>query len=248
MPQSQSAAGRLLVLIPAYNEEAELPGVIRAARAAAPDADILVMDDCSRDATSAVARACGATVVRHPVNLGYGAALLTGYAWAVRKGYERLVQLDGDGQHDPAAIPVLLSRLAEGYDLVVGSRFGAGVRRYRAPRLRALGMRLFSKVASLSLGIRISDPTSGYQGLSGRLLRFHATGNHFPQDYPDADMLILVGKAGYRICEVPVTMFEKPGGASMHSGLKPLYYVVKMSLSILLVLSAPSRAARKESR
>jgi glycosyltransferase involved in cell wall biosynthesis len=246
MPQSQSAAGRLLVLIPAYNEEADLPGVIRAVREAAPEAGILVVDDCSRDATSAVARSIGAQVVRHAVNLGYGAALWTGYAWAVRSGYDRLVQLDGDGQHDPAAIPAVLARLEEGYDLVLGSRFGAGVRRYRAPWMRAIGMRLFAKIASAALGMRISDPTSGYQGLSGRLMRFHVAGNHFPQDYPDADMLILVGKAGFRVCEVPVTMFEKPSGASMHSGLKPLYYVVKMSLSILLVLSRAHGVPRKE--
>jgi hypothetical protein len=96
--------------------------------------------------------------------------------------------------------------------------------------------------------MRITDPTSGYQALSGRLVRFHVAGNHFPQDYPDADMLILAGRAGFRICETPVTMFEKRGGSTMHGGLRPLYYVTKMSLSILLVLTGARSAPRKEGR
>lgn len=230
------------MLIPAYNEEANIGRVIEGVRAAASGCDVLVIDDCSRDRTSASARAAGARVVRHPVNLGYGSALLTGYRYADTHGYGRVVQMDGDGQHDAASIPDLMAGLDGGYDLALGSRFGAGVRTYRPQRLRAIGMWLFGWIASRALGRRITDPTSGYQALSGRLVRFHSRGNHFPPDYPDADILILVGRAGYRVTEVPVTMYEKPGGASIHSGLKPVYYVVKMTLSILLVLTdAPKR-------
>ncbi len=136
------------------------------------------------------------------------------------------------------AFPIYWPVSTNGSDLVLGSRFGAGVRRYRPQRLRAVGMRLFGWIASRALGRKITDPTSGFQALSGRLVHFHATGNHFPPDYPDADILILVGRAGFRVTEVPVTMYEKPGGASIHSGLKPVYYVVKMTLSILLVLTS----------
>jgi glycosyltransferase involved in cell wall biosynthesis len=246
MVSTDPAAGRLLVLIPAYNEEENLARVIAGVRMAVPHADVLVVDDCSRDETGRVAREAGATVVRHPINLGYGAGLLTGYRYADRKGYARVAQIDGDGQHDPAWIVQLLGRLDEGNDLVLGSRFGSGVRRYKPPILRRIGMRFFAGVASSALGQTITDPTSGYQALSGRLVRFHARGNHFPQDYPDADILILVGRAGFRVAEVPVTMYEKPGGASMHSGLRPLYYVVKMILSILLVVtSGPGRPGRE---
>jgi glycosyltransferase involved in cell wall biosynthesis len=234
---------KLLIVIPSYNEEQNLPSLIPAIRRVAPEADILVVDDCSRDATSEVARSLGAIVARHPVNLGYGAGLLTGYKFADRAGYEMLVQMDGDGQHDPASIPPLVAALEEGFDLVLGSRFGRGVRRYRAQRLRAVGMWFFGRIASGALGFPISDPTSGYQALSRRLVRFHARGTHFPQDYPDADILIFVGRQGFRIREIPVTMYEKPGGASIHSGLKPIYYVFKMTLSILLVLSGPRRGA-----
>lgn len=246
MVSSDSIAGRLLVLIPAYNEERDLPRVIAGVRETVPSADVLVVDDCSRDETSRVARESGAAVVRHPINLGYGAGLLTGYRYADRMDYGRVVQIDGDGQHDPAWIVHLLRKLDDGNDLVLGSRFGAGVRQYRPPLLRRLGMRFFACVASWALRQPISDPTSGYQALSGRLVRFHARGKHFPQDYPDADILILVGRAGFRIAEVPVTMYEKPGGASMHSGLRPLYYVVKMVLSILFVLSVNRDRSREE--
>ena len=238
--------GRLLVLIPAYNEEASLAAVIAGVREIVAEAEILVVDDCSRDRTAEVGRQMRARVVRHPINLGYGAALLTGYQFAARAGFDCVVQLDGDGQHDPAGIRKLLDRLAEGFDLVVGTRFGEGVRAYKPSIFRAIGMGLFGRIVTLALRQRISDPTSGFQALSARLVRFHAAGRHFPRDYPDADILVFVGLAGFRISEVPVTMFEKPGGATIHSGLRPLYYVIKMFLSILLVLSTGRRDRTKE--
>ncbi len=234
---------RTLVLVPSYNEEENLPRVLAGIRAHAPaGTDVLVVDDCSGDRTSEVARGGGAIVARHPVNLGYGAALLTGYRFADRRGYDRLVQLDGDGQHDPAGIPVLLAGLEQGADLVLGSRFAPGARPYQAGIVRGIGMRLFRAIATAALHQTVTDPTSGFQALSQRLVRFHAGGEHFPSDYPDADVLILVARAGFRIREVPVTMYEKPGGASMHSGLAPLYYVAKMLLSIVLVLSTARSA------
>jgi glycosyltransferase involved in cell wall biosynthesis len=241
------SAGRLLVLIPAYNEEEMLGEVIAGVRRTVPESKIVVIDDCSGDRTSEVAHQHGARVIRHPINLGYGAALLTGYRYADRTGARAVVQIDGDGQHDSEGIPDLLARLDEGYDLVLGSRFREAGRKYKAPALRAIGMRLFGRIASIALGQWISDPTSGFQALSRRLVRFHARGDHFPPDYPDADILILIGRSGFRICEVVVKMFEKPGGASIHSGLRPLYYVVKMLLSIVLVLSGAKGSVGKES-
>lgn len=241
MAPTEPASQRLLVLIPAYNEEASLPRVIAGIRRVAPGAAILVVDDCSRDGTSEAARGAGAWVVRHPVNLGYGAALLTGYRFADRAGFHRLIQMDGDGQHDAGGIPRLLEGLDRGADLVLGSRFRSGARRYQAPWARRIGMALFGAIASAALGKRITDATSGFQGLSRRLIRHYAGGIRFPQDYPDADVLILVGRSGFAIEEVAVDMHEKPGGSSIHSGLRPLYYVVKMILSILLIWTLPRR-------
>ncbi len=243
MAPTEPGAERLLVLIPAYNEEANLPRVIAGIRRIVSEAPILVVDDCSSDGTAGAALLSGARVVRHPVNLGYGAALLTGYRYARREGFDRLVQMDGDGQHDPSGIRPLLEGLDRGADLVLGSRFRSGARKYRAPWTRKIGMVLFSTIASAILRKQITDATSGFQALSGRMIRYYASGIRFPQDYPDADLLILVGRSGFRIEEVAVDMHEKPGGSSIHSGLRPLYYVVKMLLSILLVLSQPGGEA-----
>lgn len=248
MAPKRDSAGRLLVLIPAYNEEANLAAVIAGVREAVPNAAVLVIDDCSRDRTAGVAVRSGARLVRHPINLGYGASLMTGYRYAVRHDAWCVVQLDGDGQHDPSGIPALLETIEAGYDLALGSRFDESTPRYKAQFPRAIGMWIFGRIASLVLGQKISDPTSGFQALSSDLVRFHAQGNHFPRDYPDADILILVGRAGFKLREVPVTMFEKPGGATIHSGLRPLYYVVKMMLSILLAVSGRHTAPGREVR
>ena len=166
--------------------------------------------------------------------LGYGAALQTGYRYALRHAYDAVLQLDADGQHDPASIPPLLRGL-EHADVVVGSRFlepGS----YTPPLARRLGMWLFGTVASAMAGQRITDPTSGFQAISRAALRFYAH-ERYPVDYPDADVLAMVARSGLRLAEVPVRMLASPDGKSMHAGvLKPLYYVFRMSLALGLVL------------
>lgn len=246
-PQPRSEDGPVVVVIPAYNEAATLPGLLPRVCAALPGAEILVVDDGSRDATAAVARAAGARVARHPVNLGYGAAIQTGYLYALRRGASAVVQMDADGQHEPRSARALLDELAAGADLVLGSRFLSGARSYRAPFARRVGMRLFGALSGGILGQRITDPTSGFQALSPALACFYAEGSFFPPDYPDADVLIRVGRAGFRIREVPVDMYEKDG-ASIHSGARPLYYVVKMLVTILLLLTVRARMTPQSPR
>jgi glycosyltransferase involved in cell wall biosynthesis len=222
-----------LVLIPAYNEAPRIGEVLEAARRHAPDFDRLVVDDASRDDTAAVARRAGACVVRHPFNMGYGAALQTGYRWALRHGYPVVVQLDADGQHDPAAVPELASPVLSGeLDLVLGSRFHAGSR-YRMQPLRRLGSRWFSALVRWITGVEVSDPTSGLQALSPAVLRLY-TSDAFPADYPDADMTVLLHRNGFRFGERPVHMLERPDVPSMHGGLGAIYYVYKMTLAIFM--------------
>lgn len=231
---------RLLILIPAYNEEMTLPRVVAGIRAAVPSADLLVVNDGSRDGTAAVARELGATVVSHPWNMGYGVALQTGYKYASRTGYPFLVQIDGDGQHDPHSIPALLEPVLSGQaDFVIGSRFfpGSG---YRPSGARRLGMLLFRCLVSTLIGQRLSDTTSGFQACNARVIAF-LTRDSFPCDYPDADLLLLLHRAGFRLAERPVKMFPSDTGKSMHSGLKPLYYVFKMFLSIGVTLIRSDR-------
>ena len=229
------SAGRLLVLIPAFNEAKAIGRTIEAVRGEVPGADLLVVNDGSRDNTAEVAAAAGATVISHAFNMGYGVTIQTGYKYAWENGYDFLVQLDGDGQHDPRFIGALLAPvLADQADFALGSRF-LDQNSYRPSFSRRLGILFFRKLVSVLIGREITDPTSGYQAFSREVIRFFST-DIFPCDYPDADMLITLNLAGFRIREVPVRMFANAAGTSMHSGFKPLYYMFKMCLSILVTL------------
>jgi glycosyltransferase involved in cell wall biosynthesis len=226
---------KTVVLIPAYNEERQIAAVIASVRRSAPDCDILVVNDGSRDTTAEVASAAGATVVSHPFNMGYGVAIQSGYKYAFAKGYDFLAQIDGDGQHDPAFIPTLLAPVVSGEtDFALGSRF-LQQESYRPSFSRRLGILFFRRLVSVLIGREITDPTSGYQAMNREVIRFF-TGDVFPCDYPDADMLVTLNMAGFRLRELPVRMYANQEGKSMHSGLKPLYYVFKMCLSILVTL------------
>jgi len=230
---------RLLVVMPAFNEARRIR-VVAEAVGREIAADVLVVDDGSEDDTADEARRGGAIVASHPVNLGYGAALQTGYRYALRNGYEAVIQLDADGQHDPRSIATLLTALQHA-DVVVGSRFLDGSS-YRPPLVRRIGMWLFGRVASALAGRRITDATSGFQAVSRAALSFYVH-ERYPVDYPDADVLAMVARSGLRLAEVPVRMLPSPAGKGMHSGiLRQLYYVFRMSLALFLV------PLRRESR
>jgi glycosyltransferase involved in cell wall biosynthesis len=238
----KESRGRVSLLIPAYNEEARIASVIRAVKERYPSLEVIVVDDGSHDGTSEKATQAGVRVISHPYNLGYGVALLTGYKYALREGREALVQMDADGQHDPAFIRALLNPIDKGEaDVAIGSRFlgvdgfdAEGIP-YRASRARRFGMWLFGTIASLLIGQEVTDPTSGYRAMNRKVLTW-ASSDRFPWDYPDADVIIMFHRAGFRIQEVPVQMYKNLDKKSMHSGWKPLYYVFKMFLSIFVTL------------
>jgi glycosyltransferase involved in cell wall biosynthesis len=233
-----------LVLVPAFNEAARITRVLAGVQAAVPDATVLVVDDGSTDDTALAARMAGARVVRLPFNLGAGVAAQTGYKLAVREGFDCVVQLDADGQHEPADIPALLDVIVgRQADVAIGSRFLGGVA-YRPSLLRRVGMGLFRWLAWLLTGIRFSDVTSGFRAFSGDVVRYVAT-EWYPTDYADADVLITLRRAGFRLREVPVRMYPRPGGRSMHAGLRPVYYVFKMLLSVALAPLRREPAERK---
>ena len=233
---------KAFLLIPAYNEENRIVSVIRGVKERCPSLEVVVIDDGSKDETRRQAIEAGARVISHPYNLGYGVALQTGYKYALKESYEALVQMDGDGQHDPSYIPSLLNLIQRGdTDLVIGSRFletqalGRDRLPYRPSLLRRCGMWLFGTIASFIIRQKVTDPTSGYQAMNRRVLEW-ASSDKFPWDYPDADVIIMLHRAGFKIQEVPVRMYESVDKKSMHSGGKPLYYVFKMFLSILVTL------------
>ncbi|MBI5837804.1 MAG: glycosyltransferase family 2 protein [Candidatus Eisenbacteria bacterium] len=235
---------RVLVTVPAFNEAENLPRVIPEIRAAAPGAAILVVDDCSRDETRAVARGLGVTVVSHPVNLGAGGAIGTGFRYAVEKGYDLAVNVDGDGQHDPRHLAAVVSPVAGGQaDVSIGSRYVEKTA-YRAPLLRRTGMLLFSWVTTRLAGVAIHDTTSGYRAYSREVMR-HCMAD-LPHDFPDAPFLIHLARSGFRLVEVPVEMRAREFGQSFYTFTKSLYYPYKNLLaSAIVALRVKSRGRRR---
>jgi hypothetical protein len=228
-----------LLIIPAFNEQRSIGAVIDRVRETRLDLDVLVINDGSRDETASLAAKHGAEVVSHPFNLGYGAALQTGYKFAVRHGYRHVVQMDADGQHDPQYIPRLLDPVRNGEaDVVIGSRFieASG---YEMGGARTVGRVFFQRVLVWCGGPRIADPTSGLQALSRPVVRFCCS-DFYPFDFPDIDVLLLLHRQGFRIREIPVTMAPSPPQRKpMHAGLRAVYYPYKMLLSTFRSLFTP---------
>ena len=226
------------VVIPAYNEAASIGSVVAGIRERIPDARIIVVNDCSRDETADLARRAGEVVVDLPFNLGYGAALQTGLMWAWRAGAQLVATMDADGQHDARDLATLLGPVARGEaDIVLGSRYLPDSRCYSVPILRRAGSLFFAKLLTGILGMRISDPTTGFQCVGRKALELYATLPDFPEKTPDADLILYAHVAGCRVVEVPVTMHEDESGDSMHGLLKSLFYVPKMCVSILGILA-----------
>lgn len=231
----------VLVVIPAFNEAKNIVSVIRSVQKHAPGVEIVVINDGSRDATAFLAATAGAQVVSHPFNMGYGAACQTGFKYACRKGYDYVVQMDGDGQHEPACIPDLLKAVQNpDVDIVLGSRW-LGLADYKGPLLRKFGKFFFAFLASIITKHKVTDPTTGYQAMKRRVVQFYCS-EVYPVDYPDADMIIMLDRSGFRVKEVPVIMYLNDTGQSMHAGLiKPIYYGMKMMMSITMTLLRDDR-------
>lgn len=234
---------RILCIIPAYNEAATISPVIKGVLA--HGYDVVVVNDASRDDTAQVAAAAGAMILDMPMNLGYAAAIQTGYEYAVNTGYDFIIQLDSDGQHDPADAPDLLAPVMAGEaDLVVASRYLTD-NSYKTGTFRRLGQRIFAKVAETLTGLTITDPTSGYQAMTPEIAQLYTT-NFFPDDYPDVDLIIALHRMGFRLREIGVRM-HSDNGVSMHSGLlRALYYIYKMTLAIFVsaTCNLPKRSAK----
>jgi glycosyltransferase involved in cell wall biosynthesis len=234
---------KILVLIPAFNEASGIAAVIADIRRVVPEYDILVVNDGSSDDTATAAKSAGAIVISHPFNMRYGVTIQTGYKYAFANGYDYIVQIDADGQHDPTCIPDLLKPVLTGEsDFALGSRFLGGGS-YKPGWARGIGMAFFRVIVSWRTGTRITDSTSGFQAFNRDVILFF-TSDAFPNDYPDADVLITLHLAGFRVCEVPVRMFSNSNGTTMHSGLRPLYYTFKMLLSIFVTLLRGSQTDR----
>jgi len=223
------------IIIPAFNEKRSISVVIAGIKKIC-DADIIVIDDGSTDDTARFAQSAGARVLRHPFNLGYGAALQTGYKYCAARSYDLVLQMDGDDQHDPQFIPAFFKTVQSGRaDVVIGSRF-LDPGRYRAGFAKLMAIRLFRLIIKIVSGKKISDPTSGYQCLNKRVCKLF-THDSFPYDYPDANIIVMLLRNGFCVTEIPVTMQSNPEGRSMHRGFYNISrYFYKVFLAIFIAL------------
>jgi glycosyltransferase involved in cell wall biosynthesis len=228
------ASWKRVAVVPAYNEEQTIERVIEEIRRADPEFDVVVIDDASRDRTAVRAEAAGATVVRLPYNLGIGGAVQTGYQYARDHGFQLAVQVDGDGQHDPAELSRLIAPILEGRaDMAVGSRF-RGEARYRVPLGRRVGIELYSRVVSLMIRKRVTDPTSGFRAVNRKGIRLFAT--TYPHDFPEIEANVLCVRHGLRFEEVPVTMHARGGGRSSVTTIRGTYFMIRVAVSLFISL------------
>ena len=234
----------LLIIIPAYNEEKTIVNLLQQLEQPeiASIADILVMNDASSDFTNWVVKKRNHAVVTHVFNLGYGSGLQLGYKYAVRKKYRYVIQMDADGQHDVCNIPILYKALktpdADGNfpDIVLGSRFMDGSTEFPVSTVKKIAIVWFRTLLKLGTGRDITDPTTGLQGLSWRTFLFYSRYNHFDDKYPDTNMIMQMLLLKFKIVEVPAVMHPRTAGVSMHSGLKPIWYMLRMFFSVLAVI------------
>ena len=224
---------RIAVVIPAYNEEKTIAAVIRGVRGLGPDYSIVVINDCSQDDTTAKAEEEGATVIELPFNLGIGGAVQTGFKYALAHGFDACVQVDGDGQHPPYQIPIVVEPLfSGGYDLVVGSRLLGGS--YRIPFMRFLGIRIISLFLRLISGLAVRDATSGFRAYGRRSMELFS--KYYPQDYPEPESLLVAHLTRLKVAEVPVEMSQREHGVSSITPLRASYYMAKVMLAMFIDL------------
>ena len=224
---------RRVAVVPARNEEDAVGRVVEELRAFDRELDVVVIDDGSEDATAERAATAGAAVVSLPFNLGIGGAVQTGFQYALEHGYDTVIRLDGDGQHDPAQIPKLLAPLDRGEaDVVIGSRFARGAGEYRAPFARRAGIRWFAHLVSLLTRQKLTDTTSGFQAVNAQAIRLFAA--DYPHDYPEVEAAVMVVRHRLRIMEVPASMRGRETGRSSITLLRSLYYAVKVTLALLV--------------
>jgi len=226
------AQKNILVIIPAYNEEGSVEKVVEEIHTYIPQVEVLVVNDGSTDKTLERARTAGVNVLDLPFNLGIGGAMQAGYKFALEKKYDIAIQVDGDGQHDPKEIPKLLQALEEKeVDMVIGSRF-IGDSEFKSSMMRRVGISIFSRVISLIVGQKITDPTSGFRAANRRAIQLFAF--DYPQDYPEPEVLVLLYKCGLKVAEVPIGMSKRYAGESSITKLRSIYYMVKVLLAIFV--------------
>lgn len=239
----EKSKNEVLVIIPAYNEEKNIAGLLSSLKVLQETMafDVLVINDASTDKTKEVVESYGFKVVSLVFNMGYGCGLQTGYKYATQNGYKYIIQMDADGQHDPCNIEPMIKALTspdengETPDIVIGSRFLPGAKKYHCGKVRRMAMKMFSYQIKQATKVKITDPTSGLQGLSRKAFAYYQGYNHFDERYPDANMIMQMLLLGFKVVEIPATMHMRASGVGMHSGLKPFLYMIRMFFCIIAI-------------
>ena len=235
---------KILIIIPAYNEEQNIERVVDNLIQNHPQYDYLVVNDCSTDSTEAILKRRGYNYISLPVNLGIGGAVQSGYLYATENGYDIAIQIDGDGQHDPAYIEKLIRPIVDGEaDMAIGSRF-IEKQGFQTSFMRRLGINLIRVIIKLCCGIKATDTTSGFRATSRELTAFFA--REYAQDYPEPEAIVAASLRGFRVVDVPVQMREREGGVSSINAKKSLYYMIKVSIALIILrISTRKKKIRK---
>lgn len=221
-----------LIIIPAFNEESNIEKTVQAILKEAPDFDYVIINDCSTDKTREICEANGYNIVNLPINLGIGGAVQTGYKYGYENDYDMAVQVDGDGQHDPEFLNLMAEYLIQNnLDMVIGSRF-IEKKGFQSSRTRRIGIVFFSKLIKILTGQLITDPTSGLRMIGRNAMALFSI--DYPRDYPEPESVVAVLRRNMKVAEIPVIMHERQGGVSSISLKKSVYYMVKVTLAIII--------------
>ena len=225
-------SAKILVLVPCYNEEENIVATIERLKATCPGEDFLVINDCSTDTSPALLKNHGYPYLDLPINLGIGGGVQCGYQYARDNGYDVAVQMDGDGQHDPRYLFHVVDPVLQGqYDMCIGSRF-IQKEGFQTSFMRRVGIRFLSGLIRLLCGKQVLDVTSGFRAANSRMIEYFS--RHYASDYPEPEAILSASLSGFRVGEVPVVMQERQGGMSSISTFKSAYYMIKVSLALII--------------
>ncbi len=222
---------KVLVIIPAYNEEGSIVNTISKLTKMCKNVDYVIINDCSKDSTYDICVKNNYNVINLPVNLGIGGAVQTGYKYAYRNGYDIAIQMDADGQHDPKYIKDLVKEIENGNDLAIGSRF-IEKKGFQSTFIRRIGINMYSFIIRIFTGVLITDTTSGFRAAGKSIIKIFA--REYPVDYPEPETNALIAKGKYKVVEVPMKMMERDSGKSSITPVKSIYYAIKVGLAVLL--------------
>lgn len=221
-----------LIIIPAYNEAENIVKTVEAIKEKAKGFDYIIINDCSTDRTKNICEENGYNIINLPINLGIGGAVQTGYKYAYNHDYDIAVQVDGDGQHDPLFLEVMAQYLEEhSADMIIGSRF-IEKKGFQSSRARRIGIIFFTKLIKIMTGATITDPTSGLRMVGRNVIELFS--NDYPRDYPEPESVVAILRRHMKVIEIPVVMKEREGGVSSISLKKSVYYMIKVTLAILI--------------